>query len=163
MADTATLALLLGRLSRLSEAAVAEVCIDHGTTPAELRVMSFLAYREDGQASPSDIATFVVQTSGGLTATLRRLETEGLVARAADPSDGRGRLVVLTAVGFAFHAQVLAVVVEQFERTVVLVDLDAAEAVVRSLVEAFEIDHGVPSSAGFVADSSYIPTEFLEN
>jgi len=163
MADVATFVLLLGRLSRLNEATVAEVTADHGTTPAGVRVLSLLAHSERGQASPSDIASFVVQTSGGLTATLRRMEADGLVERIADPSDGRGRLVVLTKRGRKFHTRVLNAVIQRIERALKSVDLDHADIVVRELLGAFELDHGSPSSAGFVAVSSHNPTEFLEN
>lgn len=151
MADPTTFALLLGRLARLNEAVVAEICADHGTTPAELRVLSLLVHRPQRSASPSDIADFVVQTSGGLTATLRRLEAASLVERVADPDDGRGRLVVLTGEGAAFQADVLAAVVARLERITADVDPAAAEAVVRTLVEAFEADGGLPSSVGFMA------------
>lgn len=151
MADSTTFALLLGRLARLNEAVVNEICADNGTTPAEVRVMSLLSHRPDRSASPSEIATFVVQTSGGLTATLRRLETDGLIARRPDPSDGRGKLVVLTDAGGAFHSRMIEAIVARIERVIAEIDLEAADAVVRSLVEAFEVDGGLPSSAGFRA------------
>ena len=158
MVDVASFALLLGRLARLNEAAVGEVCVEHGTTPAEVRVLALLGHRTGGQASPSDIASFVIQTSGGLTATLRRLETDGLIERVADPDDGRGRLVVLTADGGAFYERALAAIVARVERVVGDIDLDTADRVVRQLVEAFELDAGFPSSAGFVAG---VPTAAL--
>lgn len=151
MADLASFVLLLGRLARLEEAVVADVCADHDTTPAEVRVMSLLVHRPDRSASPSDIAAFVVQTSGGLTATLRRLETEGLVRRRADPADGRGRLVELTDAGVAFHARVLDRLVARIGSVVADLDLDPADAQVRALVDAFETADGLPSSAGFRA------------
>jgi DNA-binding MarR family transcriptional regulator len=152
-ADPATLTLLLGRLARLNEAAVTDVCVDHATTPAEVRVLSLLVHRADGAASPSDVATFVVQTSGGLTATLRRLETDGYVGRVPDPDDGRGRLVVLTDSGRTFHDRVLGAIVARTMTTIGGLDLAAIDTSVRALVEAFETAQGLPSSAGFVAGS----------
>lgn len=152
-ADLTTLTLLLGRLSRLNEAAVTAVCADHGTTPAEVRVLSLLVHRGDGAASPSDIANYVVQTSGGLTATLRRLETDGHIERRPDPSDGRGRLVTMTATGRTFHEQVLAAIVVRTEAALRDLDLVAVDAAVRQLVGAFEHAEGSASSAGFVAGS----------
>jgi len=151
MVDLTTMTLLLGRLSRLNEAAVTDVCAEHGTTPAELRVMTLLVHRPVGSASPSDIAAFVVQTSGGLTATLRRLETDGYIERRPDPSDGRGRLVALTDHGAAFHDRVIAAVVARVSRAVGDLDLDRVDALVRQLVEGFERAEGSASSAGFVA------------
>lgn len=150
-ADTTTLTLLLGRLSRLNEAAVADVCAAHHTTPAETRVLALLAHRADRAASPSDIAAFVVQTSGGLTATLRRLERRGHVERVADPDDGRGRRVVLTDAGHAAYQQVLAATVERIERSLAGLELGLVDAVVRDLVAGFERAEGSASSAGFVA------------
>ncbi|GJM39170.1 MAG: hypothetical protein DHS20C19_25370 [Acidimicrobiales bacterium] len=151
MADPTTLALLLGRLSRLNEAVVNEICSDNATTPAEVRVMSLLSHRPDRSASPSDIASFVVQTSGGLTATLRRLETDGLVERRPDPTDGRGKLVVLTDTGVAFHDRMIETLAGRIERVLTALDLEETDRVVRALVEAFEHDGGLPSSAGFQA------------
>lgn len=151
MTDLASLTLLLGRLSRLNESVVADVCADHGITPAETRVMSLLVHRPDRSASPSDIADFVVQTSGGLTATLRRLEADGLVEREADPLDGRGRLVVLTDAGETVHARVIGAIVVRVTRIVDGLDLPVVDDQVRLLVDAFERDGGLPSSAGFQA------------
>ena len=42
----------------------------------------------DGRVSPSRLADWIVQTSGGLTATLRRLEEAGYIVRSDDPADG---------------------------------------------------------------------------
>lgn len=157
-ADPTTLTLLLGRLARLHESAVGDVCADHATTPAEVRVLSLLVHRTDGAASPSDIATFVVQTSGGLTATLRRLETDGHIERVPDPDDGRGRLVVVTDPGRAFHDRVLAAIVARTMTAIGGLELDAIDTTVRALVGAFETAQGLPSSAGFVAGSILDPT-----
>lgn len=151
MTDLASLTLLLGRLSRLNESVVAEVCADHQTTPAETRVLSLLVHRPDRSASPSDIADFVVQTSGGLTATLRRLEADGLVERVADPHDGRGRLVVLTGAGEQTYSRVIDAIVARISRVLDGLDLETVDDQIRRLVEAFELDGGLPSSAGFHA------------
>ena len=151
MADLSTFTLLLGRLGRMNEAVVTDVCADHGTTPAEARVLSLLVHRSNGAASPSDIAEFVVQTSGGLTATLRRLEADGYVVRRPDPDDGRGRLVTLTETGWGFHERVLAAMVARTGATIGGLDLDRLDGAVRQLVDAFERAEGSPSSAGFVA------------
>jgi DNA-binding MarR family transcriptional regulator len=157
MADPTTLTLLLGRLARLEEATVTDVCSAHGTTPAELRVLLFLAHAPAGAASPSEVATFVVQTTGGLTATLRRLETAGHVERRPDPDDGRGRLVALTGAGRAFEERVTAAVVDRVMGALGTLDLDAVDAHVRLLVDAFERSTGHPSSTGFVAGVVPVP------
>ncbi|MEQ8841089.1 MAG: MarR family transcriptional regulator [Acidimicrobiales bacterium] len=151
MADLTTVTLLLGRLSRLNEAAVTDVCATHGTTPAEVRVMALLMHRPERSASPSDIAAFVVQTSGGLTATLRRLEADGYVERRNDPADGRGRLVQLTDPGAEFHERVIDAVTRRVSRAFLDLDLDLADQVIRDLVDGFEQAEGSASSSGFVA------------
>jgi len=46
--------------------------------------------------NPTSLFSSVVLSSGAMTNRLDRLESAGLVARAADPADRRGRLVVLT-------------------------------------------------------------------
>lgn len=157
MADPTTLTLLLARLSRLIERTIIDVCTLHGTTPAELRVLSMLSHRPGGAGSPSDIARWVVQTSGGLTATLKRLEDDGHVERRPDPDDGRGRLVALTDAGRAFHDRVLADLVERNAEIFGTVDTDAALAAVRELTSAFERSAGLPSSGDFVAASTIRP------
>ena len=46
--------------------------------------------------NPSDLTKLVVQSPGGLTKTLRRLEDAGHIRRRPDPADRRALLVVLT-------------------------------------------------------------------
>ena len=108
-------------------------------------------------ASPREIARFVVQTSGGLTATLNRLEQQGLVERQPDPADGRGKLVVLTDAGRARQDRVVLALAD---RTVSGVDHDLADLAphLRSLVDSLERTAGLPSSAGFVATPIATPT-----
>lgn len=154
VADLTTLTLLLGRLGRLNESLIALVCVEHGTSPAELRVLLFLSQQPDGAASPRHLARFVVQTTGGLTATLGRLETAGLVERRPDPTDGRGKIVSITPAGHELHDRALAAVVDRTAGALTGVDLDAADAAVRSMVGALEDHAGLPSSRGFVARAS---------
>ena len=148
--DPVTFTFLLGRLGRLGETLAVEVCSAADLTPAELRVLSMLAHTTDATASPRAIAEFVVQTSGGLTATLNRLEHQGLIERRPDPTDGRGRRVVLTESGRARQASTVRALADV---TVAEIDTDLAEfaPVLRSLVESLERATGLPSSAGFVA------------
>ena len=149
--DLTTLTLLLARVGRLSESLALEVCAARDSTPAEFRVLALLRHRPDGAGSPSDIARWVVQTSGGLTATLRRLESDGHIERRPDPDDGRGRLVALTEQGSAFHDELLAELVERHRVAVADIGLDGALDAVRGLVTGLERANGLPTSAGFVA------------
>jgi DNA-binding MarR family transcriptional regulator len=51
------------------------------------------------RASPTELYTRLMRTSGAMTNRLRRLEEAGLVARVPDPADARGLLVELTPAG----------------------------------------------------------------
>ena len=147
-----TLVLLLARLGALNDVFIAEVCRRESLTPAELRALGVLRRTDGGEASPSVIAGLIVQTSGGLTATLKRLEGRGFVVRRADAADGRGRLVVLTAEGAAVHDRALSALLARYERTLGDVDVDAALATVRTLVEPLEEATRARSSADWSSD-----------
>lgn len=149
--DLTTLTLLLGRLGRLNEMLVTSICVDHGTSPAELRVLLFLSQQPSGAASPRHVAKFVVQTTGGLTATLGRLETAGLVERQSDPNDGRGKIVSITPAGREVHDRALDSIVTRTAEVVGGVDLGQLDLIVRSLVGSLEESVGLPSSRDFVA------------
>ena len=153
--DLTTLTLLLGRLGRLNELLVNSICAEHGTSAAELRVLLFLTQQPTGAASPRHVARFVVQTTGGLTATLGRLETAGLVERRPDPNDGRGKIVSITAAGRDLHDRALDSIVARTGETIRGIDLTQLDLVVRSLVGSFEQSVGLPSTRDFVA----VPTE----
>lgn len=134
--EVTTLALLLGRLERLNEQLVAEICGRNGTTPAELRVLALLRLgTESGSATPTNIASLIVQTSGGLTATLHRLERAGSIIRTPDPLDGRGRLVELTAAGCEFADHVLDALVAEYTSMLSDVDVESALESVRGLID----------------------------
>lgn len=149
-----TLTLLLGRLGRLNEMLITATCADHGTTPAELRVLLFLSQQPNGAASPRHVARFVVQTTGGLTATLGRLETAGLVERRPDPNDGRGKIVSITDSGRALHDRALEAVVGRTAEAVEGIDPFQLDLIVRAVVGGLEDTVGLPSSRDFVARPS---------
>ena len=156
--DLATLVLLLGRLERLNEVLVTDVCGHHGVTPAELRVLGMLRYSEGSDpVRPTEISRWVVQTSGGLTATLRRLEAAQYVERIADPADGRVRLVALTDSGSRFYDRMLDQLIDCYSMALVEVDVGASLDAVRTLVGAFERSGRVARSAGWSLDRA-VPT-----
>jgi DNA-binding MarR family transcriptional regulator len=152
--DATTLALLLTRLGRLNEQFLADHCRAHDTTPAELQVLMLLHHHRDGHLSPSAIGGFIVQTSGGLTATLRRLEEAGWIDRLPDPLDGRGRLVALTGDGASFHDTVFADLLDRYRLVFADLDDDAALDAVRALMRGFERLAGSSPSA----DWTYRPS-----
>ncbi len=154
-----TLVVLLARLGSLNEALIHEVSRAHDTGPAELRTLAALRHQATkGPVTPTALARWIVQTSGGLTATLRRLERKGLVERSVDPQDGRSRLVGLTAAGAEFHDAVFADLLARYEALLHDIDVDAALGAVRSLIGPFEQALRAQPSLGWdVAELAAVP------
>ena len=67
----------------------------YGSTSSESAVLGALLLGGP-VLNPSDLTKLVVQSPGGLTKTLRRLEDAGHIRRRPDPADRRALLVVLT-------------------------------------------------------------------
>lgn len=71
--------------------------------PDGLKISQFIVLnhlvRLGGEWSPARLASAFQVTKGAITNTLQRLESRGLVKIAADPRDGRGKLVNLTSAG----------------------------------------------------------------
>lgn len=134
-----TAVLVLARIGRLHEAFLQEQCAHHDLTSADFRVLALLRiYGEARPVSPTTVAAWVVQTSAGVTATLRRLTERGLVERRQDPADGRGRLVVITATGLDVHRALLARVTDRFAQLTADVDLPATLGALAPLLAAYE-------------------------
>jgi DNA-binding MarR family transcriptional regulator len=145
------LALLLGRLERLNDSIVTEICGTHGVSPSELRVLAMLRHGRGGPdgVRPTEISTWVVQTSGGLTATLRRLEEHARIERIEDPEDGRGRLVVLTPTGRDFYDQLLHELGLHYAEAFEGVDVDGAGETIKVLIDALERSSGMTPTGGW--------------
>ncbi len=75
--------------------------------------------------SAGELAQRIVQTSGGVTKTMRRLVDRGLVRRVADPDDGRRSLLELTPEGLTLARETLVLALDAFDSEIG--DLDAAE------------------------------------
>ena len=75
--------------------------------------------------SAGELAQRIVQTSGGVTKTMRRLVDRGLVRRVADPDDGRRSLLELTPEGLTLARETLVLTLDAFDSEIG--DLDAAE------------------------------------
>lgn len=90
--------------------------------------------------TPTFLSRHVLQTSGGMTRTLRRLEGEGLVTRVPDEHDGRISYVQLTTTGKELATRLQTVVLKEWEDALKLrgVDVDQAMAVVTELLNALE-------------------------
>jgi DNA-binding MarR family transcriptional regulator len=90
--------------------------------------------------TPTFLRRHVLQTSGGMTRTLRRLEGEGLVTRVADEHDGRISYVQLTPEGKDLATESHILVLTEWENALEArgVDVDEAMAVVTTLLEVLE-------------------------
>jgi DNA-binding MarR family transcriptional regulator len=92
----------------------------------------------------------VVQSPGGLTKTLRRLEEAGYVRRRPDPADRRALLVVLTDKGRRAAERANAELGSYYDE--LLVDLSARErseltALLRKVLDRLEAATGLTRSA----------------
>lgn len=90
------------------------------------------------QLSPTQLSQAVVQTTSGITKTIRRLEGAGLVKRTPDPADGRGRLVVLTAAGIRLVARQMQGFVEQWQQALAEHDPDQSAALSAALWQVLD-------------------------
>jgi DNA-binding MarR family transcriptional regulator len=90
----------VGRLARLLDEGMDRLFETRGIRREGWDVLASL--RRAGspyRASPTELYTRLMRTSGAMTNRLRRLEEAGLVARVPDPADARGLLVELTPAG----------------------------------------------------------------
>lgn len=96
---------VIGRLHRLAARLTAEltpVFRDFGLGEGEFDILATLRREGDGaELTPTDLADRTMVTTGAITKRLDRLESAGWVQRVPHPSDGRGRIVVLTDDGHA--------------------------------------------------------------
>lgn len=154
--EQTALVLLLGRLERLNDGLVTQVCSQHGVSPGELRVLAMLRHGSDaGGIRPVDIGRWVVQTTGGLTATISRLEAAERIERRTDPEDGRGKRVLLTEGGRHFYDSLLAELQDRYGAIFGRVDVESSLTAVRDLVNAFE------RAGGHALSGSWNPAEHL--
>ena len=102
---------LLGALVRVG-LAVTGVLEEHagrsGLTFADYLVLGVVRRSPDQRSAPTAIATTLGRTTGGMSLTLDRLESAGLVVRRRHPDDGRRVVVELTTSGRRLAASVNA-------------------------------------------------------
>ncbi len=129
---------LLGRLERLNDELATEVCGRHGIQPSEFRVLSFLVETDSDGVRPATISRWALQTTGGLAATLRRLEADDRIERTDDPDDRRGKRISLTPKGEELHDLVRGELTDRYRYALDHVDLGAALEQIIHLNTAFE-------------------------
>jgi DNA-binding MarR family transcriptional regulator len=115
---------VLSRVSRLNTLAIENAAAEMGMTASEGAVLGMLV-AAGPVLSPTRLQVLVIQSPGGLTKTLRRLEDAGYVRRVADPDDRRSLLVELTAKGRKVSERVSSSVAAHYDD--VLAGLATAE------------------------------------
>lgn len=114
------------RTGRQIEAWLADTLATEGLDTSEYAALSALWMQgTPHRLAAGEIADRLVQTTGGTTKTIRRLEDRGLVHRVADPSDGRRALIELTPTGLQAASSTLELVLDAFDLEIG--DLDAVE------------------------------------
>ncbi|MDX6277912.1 MAG: hypothetical protein QOJ72_2040 [Nocardioidaceae bacterium] len=136
--DVTLLHLALLHLGRLVESSIQTVIAPEGLEISEHSVLTALWFAGPPYTmSPTQLSQVILQTTSGMSKTLRRIERLGLIERADDPNDGRSRLVVLTDAGREMSERPLRQLIEQWTaqlRGVEASDLDAVTRAVWSLV-----------------------------
>ncbi|MFF0609330.1 MarR family winged helix-turn-helix transcriptional regulator [Nocardia tengchongensis] len=98
--DVAALHLSLAQIGRMVEAPARTLLAGDGLENSERWVLVALLFSAPPHAlSPKDLSILVLQTTSGMSKTLRRLARGGFVSTEPDPSDGRGKLIRLTESG----------------------------------------------------------------
>jgi DNA-binding MarR family transcriptional regulator len=98
--DLAMVIIAVARLGRLLEWDLQRTAHLGGLERSEHSVLTILWLAgPDHPQSPTQLSEIIIQTTSGMSKTLRRLERVGLVERIPDPSDGRGQLIRLTKAG----------------------------------------------------------------
>ena len=96
----------IGAIEQLARNRV-ERALPEGLSSAGFAVLNHFA-RIGRPANPAALAAAFQLTKGAMTNTLQRLEGQGLVAIADDPTDGRRKLVSLTPAGARVQAAGMA-------------------------------------------------------
>ena len=94
------LSLKLNSIVRAVSDEIAQQIDDLGINLGEFDVLATLRRHGRGaKLTPKEISAATFVTPSGLTNRLSRLEKMGLISRHADPTDGRGALIKITAAG----------------------------------------------------------------
>ncbi|MFI6712411.1 MarR family winged helix-turn-helix transcriptional regulator [Nonomuraea sp. NPDC050478] len=94
---------VIGRLHRLAGHLTEQLCAvyrRYGLAEGEFDVLATLRRAgEPFERAPGELAAHTMVTTGAMSKRIDRLERAGLVTRRRSASDGRGRVVALTAAG----------------------------------------------------------------
>lgn len=126
--DTIAVLVTVLRTGRLIESWLASTLAAEGLDTSEFTaIMALYLAGEPHRLAAGEISASLVQTTGGTTKTIRRLEDRGLVTRVSDPGDARRSLVQLTATGRRAAPATLGFVLDAFDLEIG--DLDEAQRI----------------------------------
>ena len=148
--DTSPLAIVarVGRAAAYFDQSTNALMARFGLSRSSWDVLASL--RREGppyERSPTELYRGLMRTSGTMTNRLKRLEREGLIERAIDPRDGRGRLVRLTQKGLKLVDELAPLHLENERRLLSSLtgsDQEALESVLRRLLDDLEARHPAP-------------------
>lgn len=132
--DVAVLNLSLLHLGRIVESSIQPLLVPDGLEISEHSVLSALWFAGAPHTmSPTQLSQVILQTTSGMSKTLRRIEGLGLIKRVADPSDGRARLVVLTEQGRDLAEHHLRQLVDQWGAGLKSLDADELRTITKAV------------------------------
>ncbi len=140
--DPSTLLIIMwaGRLSRRVDVFYQELLRQYGLTYSDYAVLSLLRF--SGGMSPKGLNGYLAITSGGLTKTIQRLESEKLVRRAPDPEDGRGTVISLSKKGEQLVARIFAEDIRSHEELFQEISPNDRKRIASSLRELLDVFEG---------------------
>jgi DNA-binding MarR family transcriptional regulator len=103
----------LTRLRRENDVLLGAIARDHGLHAPDFRAVAFVHASPD--ATPRDLAEYLVHSMSTTTATIDRLVAAGYVVRTPNPLDGRSVHLAVTPTGAAAVEEAIAVYNAAFE------------------------------------------------
>ena len=138
--DLIVLIFVLSRIGRLNQLLLTNVQAElkksakKPKTESECFVLISLLLRgEPYSLSPTTLCAFSLQTPGGMTKTLNRLEDDGLIRRRTDKEDRRALLVELTAKGLKSVRSLLDQTLKGYAEAFKPLDSAALKDLIRAL------------------------------
>lgn len=146
--DVASIMMTLARLSRQVQENYQNDLRTLRTNYSEYAALHALVMAGEPYAmSPSKLNDWVGLSSGGITKTVDRLETDGMIERSPDPNDGRGVLVTLTEKGRSKAERIFEAGMSYYSHLLAGLDADQKHAVSEALELLNEAFDGGPSSS----------------
>jgi len=140
--DVATIMMTLARLSRQVQENYQNDLRTLRTNYSEYAALHALVMSGAPYAmSPSKLNDWVGLSSGGITKTVDRLETDGMIERSPDPNDGRGVLVTLTEKGRRKAERIFEAGLGHYSHLLADLDPEQRSSIARALellIDAFD-------------------------